>query len=151
MFPDQDKTDKCKSLRRSRCRSGWLALVLALLFAFGAIPLYSQQAPSQPKAPPIIEQPPIFPNSKAPDYSPAHEKTPTFEDLQYRRYIESRLKSMVSDADKLLKLAKELNKETDTTAASAASREDMHTVGEIEKLAHNVKWKMQLVVDAPNH
>lgn len=151
MIHDQDRTDQTNTLRRTRSRSRLLMLVLTLLSPFGAISLYSQQAPSQPKAPPIIEQPPIFPNSKAPDYSPAHEKTPTFEDLQYRRYIESRLKSMVSDADKLLKLAKELNKETDTPVASTASREDMHTVAEIEKLAHNVKWKMQLVVDGPNH
>ena len=151
MIPDQDKTDQAKTSRRSRSRFGRLALVLALLSPFGALPLHSQQAPSQPKAPPIIEPPPIFPNSKAPDYGPGHERTPTFEDLQYRRYVESRLKSMVSDADKMLKLAKELNRVPDAPGTGAASREDMHTVAEIEKLAHNVKWKMQLVVDGPNH
>ncbi len=90
--------------------------------------------------------PPVFIDSKAPDYGPPPPRTPTFEDLQYRRYVESRLKSMVSDADKLLKLAKELNS-APNSPVSGTSREDVRTVAEIEKLAHNVKWKMQLVVD----
>jgi hypothetical protein len=116
----------------------------ALLMVLSALPLYAQK-PS-PNPPPPLPPPPVFVDSKAPDYGPPPVHTPTFEELQYRKYLESRLKSMVSDADKLLKLAQDLNKEADTPTGSL-SREDLRKVAEIEKLAHSVKWKMQLAVN----
>jgi hypothetical protein len=53
---------------------------------------------------------------------------------------------MVSDADKLLKLANDLNREPAALHNGSSTSEDLRTVSEIAKLAHNVKWKMQLVV-----
>jgi hypothetical protein len=133
--------------RRPLSGTGKLTLGLAILIAAGFLPLYSQSHPPPPSPPPIQPpKPPVFVDSKAPDYGPPPERTPTFQDMQYRRYVESRLKSMVSDADKLLKLAKELNSPPNSPIGGT-SREEVHTVAEIEKLAHNVKWKMQLVVD----
>src|SRR6266581_4099993 len=94
---------------RATRRANWL-LWLAVLAAVSALSLYSQQpAPTPHPTPPQEPKPPVFVNSKAPDYGPATPKTPTFEDMQYRRYIEARLKSMNSDAEKLLALARELN------------------------------------------
>jgi hypothetical protein len=54
---------------------------------------------------------------------------------------------MVSDVNELLRVARELNKESDALRSGSSSREDVRRVAKIEKLAHNVKWKMQLVVD----
>ena len=129
-------------------RSRWRdrALGLTLLLAAGAPLLYSQKPapPPPPPMPPMNPQPPVFRDSKSPNYDPAEPRALTFEDLQYRKYIASRLKSMVSDTDKLLRLTRELNAKIDKSGTGSLSREDLRTVAEIEKLAHNVKWKMQL-------
>jgi len=94
-----------------------------------------------PMAPPAA----VFHNSKAPDYGPPQERTPTFQDLQNKRYLEARLKQMVGESEKLLKLAADLNRRE--PAVQFVTRDDVHRVEEIEKLAHGVKWKMQLAVD----
>ncbi len=53
-----------------------------------------------------------------------------------------RQKQMVSDTDKLLKLAKELNDEVAAQNASTLTLDELHKVAEIEKLAHNVRQRM---------
>lgn len=53
-----------------------------------------------------------------------------------------RHKSMVSDTDKLLKLARQLDAEIASNPSEELTPEEMHKVGEIEKLARNVKAKM---------
>jgi len=128
--------------RRWRDCALWFAIALC-----ATVPAYSQKPPSNPPPspqPPPPPPPPIFPNSKAPDYGPPPPKTPTFEDLQYRRYIVYRLKSMATDTDKLLKLAQALNKKIESQGPSSLSREDLRTLSQIEKLAHSIKWKMEL-------
>ena len=137
---------------------GWMGrgvFCLVLLMVVSAAPMHAQKNPGPSPSPPpgpYNNQPlpprPVFTDSKAPDYGPAPEHTPTFQEQQYLRYLNSRLKSMVSDTDKLLELAKKLNQETNTSNPGSASAEDIRTVAEIEKLAHSVKWKMQLVADA---
>ena len=57
-----------------------------------------------------------------------------------------RQKSLVSDAEKLLKLAKELNNEVNQNDTGAMSGEQLHKVEEIGKLAKNVKDKMSYSV-----
>ena len=133
---------------RTMRRSKWF-LGLAVVAAMCAPLLHSQQpAPTPHPTPPQEPRPPVFVNSKAPDYGPGTPKNPTFADMQYSRYIAARLKSMNSDAEKLLRLAVELNAKIDPAGSGSLSREDLSKVGEIEKLAHNVKWKMQLAADA---
>lgn len=51
-------------------------------------------------------------------------------------------KALVSDTDKLLKLASELNAEIGNGNASSLSLDQLRKVAEIEKLAHSVKDKM---------
>ena len=53
-----------------------------------------------------------------------------------------RQKSLISDADKLLKLAKELNDEVAGSDSSSMSDEELRKVAEIGKLAKSVKEKM---------
>jgi hypothetical protein len=57
-----------------------------------------------------------------------------------------RQKSLVSDADKLLKLAKELNDEVTQSDSAELSSDQLHKVEEIGKLAKNVKTKMSFSV-----
>ena len=56
---------------------------------------------------------------------------------------------MVSDADKLLKLAKELNADADAGGTILSPAERMQKATEIEKLARNVKEKMTFAIGAP--
>jgi hypothetical protein len=53
-----------------------------------------------------------------------------------------RQKSMVSDADKLLRLAQELNAELARGDGGAPTPQQTHKAAEIEKLARNVREKM---------
>ena len=53
-----------------------------------------------------------------------------------------RQKSMVSDTDKLVKLAAELNAEINGKHPGELSPAQLRQVAEIEKLAHNIKEKM---------
>jgi len=57
-----------------------------------------------------------------------------------------RQKSLVSDADKLLKLAKELNDEVARSDSAELSSDQVHKVEEIGKLAKSVKSKMSFSV-----
>ena len=131
--------------------SGRHVLWLAFLIVVSALPLHSQRTqPTSPSStqPPQTMTPPDLRTPKSLDYGPPPAHTPTFEEQQYLRYLESRLKSMVSDADKLLKLAEELNRDSKTSNPASSSPDDIRALAEIEKLAHSVKWKMQLVADA---
>ena len=53
-----------------------------------------------------------------------------------------RQKAMVSDTNKLLKLARELNTEIAANNTGALTEEQLHKIAEIEKLAKNVKERM---------
>lgn len=60
-----------------------------------------------------------------------------------------RQKSLVSDTNKLLALAMELNHEIAKSNPGQLSPEQIHKVAEIEKLAHNVRDKMVMPVRNP--
>ncbi|MGA9585322.1 MAG: hypothetical protein WBQ95_08350 [Terracidiphilus sp.] len=67
---------------------------------------------------------------------------PVFAEKRLRALNASRQKSLVSDADKLLKLARQLDEEIASNSTDDLTPEELHKVTEIEKLAHNVKEKM---------
>jgi hypothetical protein len=61
-----------------------------------------------------------------------------------------RQKSMVTDAEKLLRLARELNDDPASGGATISPAEKMHKVSEIEKLAKGIKDKMSYSIgDGP--
>lgn len=62
---------------------------------------------------------------------------------------QQRQHQMVSDADKLLKLAQELNADADAGGTILSPAERMQKAAEIEKLARNVKEKMTYAIGAP--
>jgi hypothetical protein len=64
------------------------------------------------------------------------------EEKRLRALNAERQKSMVSDANKLLRLVKELNDEIARSSPDSLSAEQLRRVAEIEKLARSVKEKM---------
>lgn len=57
-----------------------------------------------------------------------------------------RQRSLVADANKLLKLAQELDAEVKSTSGDSLNSAELTKVAEIEKLAHKVKEKMSTSV-----
>jgi hypothetical protein len=84
-----------------------------------------------------------FPNSRnSAGPSGSMEADPAFIAKRQQALNADRQKSMVSDADKLVKLARQLDAEIASNPTDQLTSEELHKVGEIEKLAHNVKAKM---------
>jgi hypothetical protein len=54
----------------------------------------------------------------------------------------ARQKSLISDSEKLLKLARQLNEEVAAAKGGPLTQEQLRKVARIEKLAHNVKEEM---------
>jgi hypothetical protein len=67
---------------------------------------------------------------------------PAQEQKRLRAINLERQKSMAEDTEKLLKLARALNDEVEKTHPDALTPSQLHTLAEIEKLAHRVKDKM---------
>lgn len=55
-------------------------------------------------------------------------------------------RSMVADTDRLVKLIADLNAQINNSKASSLTPEQLRTIAEIEKLAHNVRDKMRMSV-----
>src|SRR6266702_6955167 len=130
--------------RWSKYQAFGLVLFFALGGSLGLCQSTPKPAPNPTPPTSFPRTPPVFIDSKAPDYGPQQEKTLTFEDIQYRRFVAERLRSMASDSDKLLKMERALSAKIDKSGPGSLTREDLRTMAEIEKLAHNIKWKMQL-------
>lgn len=71
---------------------------------------------------------------------------PVLAKRQLRLLNVERQRDMVSDADKLLALAKALNAEVETGDSESLTLEQMHEVDQIEKLAKSVRSKMALTI-----
>jgi hypothetical protein len=76
------------------------------------------------------------------DVDGAIERNPAWAEQHLRALNADRHKSMVSDTDKLLKLARQLDAEIASNATDEMTPQELRKVAEIEKLAHNVKAKM---------
>jgi hypothetical protein len=63
---------------------------------------------------------------------------------QMRALNADRQKSLVSDTDKLLKLAQELNSEIETSNPNMLTQVQLRKIADIERLARNVKQKMSI-------
>jgi hypothetical protein len=143
---------------RTKTRRGWgtrllwgtqllskrgLAAICLLIFL--ALPAGSQQGVSagHPSVPQTQQGPPS--NGDPFDVS----QGPSMQEEKLLRALNAdRHKSMVSDANKLLRMAKELNAEIASTNPDSLSLDQLHKMAEIEKLARNVKEKMSTSVRA---
>jgi hypothetical protein len=79
------------------------------------------------------------------------ESDPVFLEKRLRAMNIDRHKSLVSDTDKLVKLARQLDAEIASNPSNQLTSEQLHKVAEIEKLAHNVKTKMAQSFDGGPH
>ncbi|MGA3133475.1 MAG: hypothetical protein ABSD59_21995 [Terracidiphilus sp.] len=77
------------------------------------------------------------------------DDNPLMMERRVRTLNIQRQKQMVSDSDKLLKLARELNEEVAARNAGTLTPEELRKIAEIEKLAHNVKQRMTDGVGQP--
>jgi hypothetical protein len=69
-------------------------------------------------------------------------ENPILEQKRLRALNAERQKSMVKDADKLLKLARELDEDVNRPTPGLYNQAEYSKAAEIEKLAHRVKDKM---------
>lgn len=76
------------------------------------------------------------------DTVPNSDYDPILAQRQRAALNAERQKEMVSDTNKLLKLARELNYEVTASGTSTLTPDDLHRLAEIEKLARSVKEKM---------
>jgi len=106
----------------------------ALLFACvpGAQPAGQEPAPPRP-----------FTRQQIPFDGPI-ERDPAFAARQLRALNVDRQKALVTDTDRLLKLARELNTEMETGNPGALTQVELRKLAEIEKLARNVKQRMSI-------
>ncbi len=129
-----------------------LMMVLSLLAGMAcALPCAAQQAQSPEDS--LIAQdnmqtfslPAIPPNYGA--NAPALDNTSLrLTERQLEMINVERQKTMVADANKLLKLARELNAEVNSAHAGKLTEDQLSQVKEIEKLAHKVRDEMTFSV-----
>jgi hypothetical protein len=88
---------------------------------------------------PLIQN---LPNSRQQGLGGSMDNDPLFVEKRLRALNIDRHKSLVSDTDKLLKLARQLDAEIASNPPDELTPEQLHKVAEIEKLARSVKTKM---------
>jgi hypothetical protein len=123
---------------------GWF-LLTSLFFAATALMAHAQSSANNP-----IEDPTQI-RMRFPDGTATIDRQDATSDMRRLRLLNvARQKAMVSDAEKLLALARDLNAGigVDGTALSPAQRTRM--TADIEKLAHSIKEKMSYVAGNPS-
>jgi hypothetical protein len=124
---------------------------LALLLIVPVMAGLPQQNPSAGSPPVLTGQGGTTGQHQTLDY--ANETPGAFDAVMAERRLKmmnnERHKSLVSDSDKLFKLATELNNEIAGSNTGSLTPEQLHKVAEIEKLAHNVRDKMTQAVPNP--
>ena len=96
-----------------------------------------------------IQQHPVYSASQGQSSSGIQNDTQgnsVDEEKRLKALNADRQKKMVSDANKLLRLVKELNAEIARSDAESLTPEQLRKVTDIEKLAHSVKEKMSTSV-----
>ena len=109
--------------------------MLLIVLIFGSIP--AEPAGQQPVPSPMNQQ------SRNP-YDGFGSNDPQLAARQMRALNAERQKSLVSDTDKLLKLAQDLNSEIETSNQDVLTQVQLRKIADIEKLARNVKQKMSI-------
>lgn len=133
----QDAINQIYARKRSHplppgLRSGLSLCVLLLASALGARPASQEPTPQHP-----------FSRQHSP-FDDSIERDPVFAAKQLRIRNAERQKSIVSDTEKLLKLAQELKTEMETSNQKELTQGELRKLAEIEKLARNVKQKMSI-------
>lgn len=93
---------------------------------------------------PAGQQPVHNPWSQRHPFDTPDEPEPSLAARQLRAMNADRQKNIVSDTDKLLKLAQELNSEIEATPEDELTPIQVRKIADIERLAKNVKQKMSI-------
>jgi hypothetical protein len=127
------------AVKIGRLRRWTLSLFWGLGLAMGFVIVPGLTVRSQ-SGPPhdIINRPPPMPT----DPSSSDNYDPTMMERRLNALNRERQKEMISDTNKLLKLAMELNDEIAANNTGTLTWDQLHKMAEIEKLARNVKEKM---------
>ena len=121
-----------------KVRNRWniAGIGIAGVVVFAALLGWAQYSPSG--SGPLIQN---LPNSRQ-SPSGSMENDPIFEAKRIRAMNVDRHKSLVSDTDKLVKLARQLDAEIASNPPDQLTPDQLRKVAEIEKLARSVKTKM---------
>ncbi len=112
-------------------------LLGATVFFTGGLYAEAQgQAPGQPGSPNMTNR------ARESPFAGMGPTDPVIAARQVRAMNTARQKSLISDTDKLLKLAQELKTEIDNGNRSELTPVQLRKIADIEKLARNVKQKM---------
>jgi hypothetical protein len=115
-------------------------LGLLLLVALACVPAGRSQTSSQ-NVGPQGSMHPFYPDPRVPvDTSGDYDAAST--ERRLRAINVERQKQMVADANKLLKLAKELKDDVASSKSDSFTPDQLHKIAEIEKLARSVKERM---------
>lgn len=83
-------------------------------------------------------------------FPPVDQEDPAMVERRINQLNAARQKSIVDKTNKLLRLAEELNAEVRCSQGSKLTRDEVHKIAEIQKLAHGVKEEMTMVVGGAN-
>jgi hypothetical protein len=127
------------AVKIGRLRKWMPSAVWGFGLAMGFVILPGLAVRSQSGRPPdIINRPTPMPT----DPASADNYDPTMMERRLNALNRERQKEMISDTNKLLKLAMELNDEIAANNTGTLTWDQLHKMAEIEKLARNVKEKM---------
>ena len=126
------------AVKSVRLRRWTPSLIWALGLAIGLIIVPGLAVRSQSGPHDIINRPPPMPT----DPSSSDNYDPTMMERRLNALNRERQKEMISDTNKLLRLAMELNDEIAANNTGTLTWDQLHKMAEIEKLARNVKEKM---------
>jgi hypothetical protein len=121
-----------------------LAVQAAALFLLACPALAAQQNPG-----PLLD--PTQMSTRFPDKTVTIDSQGETQDMRRMRLLNTaRQKAMISDAEKLLDLARDLNAGIGPDGTTLSVAQKMRMAADIEKLAHSVKEKMSYVAGAPS-
>ena len=131
--------ERVNAVKIGRLRRWMPSAIWGFALAMGLVILPGLVARSQ-SGPPhdIINRPTPMPT----DPSSADNYDPTMMERRLNALNRERQKEMISDTNKLLRLAMELNDEIAANNTGTLTWDQLHKMAEIEKLARNVKEKM---------
>jgi len=135
-------------VNRRQCACLGLALVLTL----ACVPAGRSQTPQVPgwnhgTQEPVRPDKPIQAGVESPEDE--RRTTAIMTESQLRELNLERQKQMVADANKLLKLATELNDEISAANRGTLTPDQLRKIAKIEKLARSVKERMTIGVGQP--
>ncbi len=126
-----------------------LALGLSLALALTSPPAVFSQSQGPPPGVGQSAMRPGFPSQQGLDPIAPADYDPVMMERRLRALNMERQKEMVSDTNKLLKLARELNAEVAANKSGALTPDQLRKIAEIEKLARNVRERMITGIGAP--